>query len=160
MASYAQTSSDKNEIIDLTTNTVNNNPIPREFNVANIVALLVIVILLVGIFVLVKLISKNTKAQNKSIEVIDRLNLDSKVTIYVLKIYGDIVKVAVGKNTVAYLGSVSNENIAKEFFQLVNGEKDDTNGKAKIDTTAAYMKVMNDLTEIGKKIEQWKKMDK
>lgn len=145
---------DKGGVIDLAEDIAKGKVLPQEFNMINYIAILIIVLLLCGIYILLKMLNNKKTADNKSIQILDKLYLDSKNIIYVMKIYDEIIKIAVSKNGVTYLGNLSDSNRkGNEFLQLVNGGGTDKDNKLGVSST--YMKVVEGIEEIDDKIKKW-----
>ncbi len=144
--------SDKNAVIDLTEDITKNNGVSQEVNIISYVAILIIIMLLGGIYVLFRMLNNKKSSNNRSIQVLDKFYLDSKIVIYVMKIYDEVVKIAVSKSGVTYLGGVVEYNQkANEFSKLVNeGES-----KEKLGVSSTYMKIIDGIGEIDDKIKKW-----
>ncbi|MFN7181450.1 MAG: hypothetical protein ACK4NF_02080, partial [Planctomycetota bacterium] len=122
-----------------------------EVKIANAVAIVIIVVLLLGIYVLIKILNRKKQSSNGAFQVLEKFYLDDKVTIYILKVYGEVVKLAVSKNGIACLGYV-NHKIGDEFRAII----EEGSGGQKLDATATYMKVIDSINNIEEKIDKWK----
>lgn len=144
--------SDNDGIINLTEDISKNNGVSQEVNIINYVAILIVVMLIVGIYILFRMLNNKNSSNNKSIQVLDKFYLDSKIIIYVVKIYNEIVKIAVSKNGVTYLGGgIEYSQKSNEFAKLVNeGES-----KEKLGVSSTYMKIIDDINGIDDKIKKW-----
>lgn len=145
---------DKGGVIDLTEEVSPAKISSLGINVINYIAIFIIVLLLCGIYVLFKMLNNKKSGNNIAIQILDKFYLDNKNIIYVIKIYDEIIKIAVNRNGVTYLGSTTKytgEN--GNFYQLVKGENVNQEGKLNVSTT--YMKIIDSIEEIDNKIKKW-----
>ncbi len=149
---YSQTTEGK-ELIDLTKDIEKEKMFTHEMNIVNMLAIVIIIMLVIGIAVLIKVLKSRNQNWNSSFQILDKFFLDQRVTIYVLKIYGEIIKLAVSKGGVTYLGIVTPEK-SNGLPPILNDGKE----SKKLDASVNYMKIMEGINNIEEKIDKWKSM--